>query len=263
STDVDALQAFIKSTFAVEGVQFSNILLSGIESTENFIDVYFDNSANQLAEKELGLRYRKRLKDGDMMKELIQLKTPFSEDKVIRNEFKFELDKKKGKKNLDAAHPLLKYLSNADQQNLTFQLAPFKIKPESLSPKLKLKQIRYRVYLSDSSGQSVATITLDKVQNYKFPYQKFTEMEIELNEIRYTGADSLEKQLMAELNNEIKSTIMESFPSLTVNQQPKYNKMKSIIDSSWMSTLAKNIAWLIFSGIALFSLIHFIKSSKS
>ncbi len=257
--EVDSLWKFIENTFVSDEIIIDGKSLSGQKSIEKFIDLYFDNKTNSLANFELGLRHRKRFKDDILFKELIQLKMPYSEDKMVRSEIKFEVDNNYSKNDLRASHPLLKHLNNADKEALSYYLAAYKIRPESLLPTIKLKQTRYRVYLRDSTDDNIATITLDKVKNYKFPYQEFTEMELELNEVRYTNTDHEDQKLMIKVNESIKNKLLQKFPNLIVDQKPKYNKMKALSEKNLLSKLAANYMWLILLAIILISGITFLK----
>jgi len=195
-----------------------------------------------------------------MLKELIQIKLPFSDDNVIRNEIKFEINSKKSNIDASARHPLLKLLSKRDQEEMAFQLSKYSIQPKQLKPKIKLKQNRNRVYFSDNVGKSIATITVDKVQNFSFPYQDFGELELELNEILFTDADSLQKVQLEAINNNLKQSIQNKFPGLTINQTAKYNKMRALVKDSWLSSLRTNYMWIMYGGIISLALFHFVKS---
>jgi len=257
--EVDALWDLIKTSYAQDDFSLGDMKLSGLVSVEDFIDTYYDAEDGRFSEMEISLRYRKRFKDQVLLKELVQLKTPFSEDKVVRNEIKFEVDNKKKVNDLMKRHAFLKYIDGSDIERLSHELASFQIRPEEIQESLKLKQERSRVYIKDENQESIATITLDKVNNSSFPFQKYAELELELNELRYTAADQEEKALMTELNENIKSQLLTKFPNLKVDQRSKYRKMKEIIDASQLSMIWRNMSWVFFGGIVFCSIALFVK----
>ena len=259
SQDVEPLWDFIKTNYAQENFTIDDLTLQGEESIEVFIDKYFDLEDGSFSEAEISLRHRKRFKNDTLLKELVQLKTPFSKDKVVRNEIKFDVKKKKNLNDLSNRHPFLKLLSGEDRDRMSFHLAEFKVRPEQIQESLKLKQTRKRIYIKDVRGESIATITLDEVSNFSFPFQEYAELELELNEIRYTEADEKERARMNALNENIKTSLSDKFPNLKVDQRSKYRKMKLLIDESQVSFVYKNGIWLFFGLIVSLSSFLFIK----
>ena len=256
--DVKNLWQYLKDEFCKEQLTITGHLLKGVESVEKFQDVYYDNAEQDLIQYNIGLRYRKRYKDDVLLKTLIQLKTPYSSDAVVRNEFKFEPVKKKNK-DIYARHPLLKYLDKSSIESLAFELSPYKVRLKDLRVSVNLEQIRSRIYLSDTNGESVATLTLDEVSNYFFPYQTYAEMELEINEVRYTHAEEEEKKMLVDINEYLKNSIQEKFVNLEIDQRPKYNKMKELIDASIMSKMRGFYMWIIFGMILIMVLYKFFK----
>lgn len=256
--DLENLWQYLQDEFCKDSLTIAGHTLKGIQSVEKFKDIYYDNKALDLIKNNIGMRYRKRYKDDVLLKSLIQLKTPYSSDAVVRNEFKFEPIIKK-KTDINARHPLLKYLDKSGIESLQFELAPYKIRPKDLSESVNLEQIRSRIYLSDIHGESVATITLDQVTNYYFPYQNYAEMELEINEVRYTQAENIEKQMLVDINEYLKKSIQGKFINLEIDQRPKYNKMKELIDGSFLSKVRHNYMWVLFSLILLMAIIKYFK----
>lgn len=215
-------------------------------SIEDFVDVYYDDKNLSLYHQKVGLRYRSRYINDTLIKQLIQLKTPLLDDGVARTEVKYEIKKSNDKNDLYARHKLLRFVKKRDRSNLNYKLAIFNSGSLGMSPEIKLKQTRSRIYISDSIAP-LATITLDYVTNMKFPFQQYTELELELNEIRYTAGGEEEKKRMERFNEILKNGLLVSFPSLYQDQTPKYNKMKQIIDASWLSKVYKYRMWIILS----------------
>lgn len=257
--EVSGLWDFIKTTYCLEQVNEAGMTLAGEESIEVFIDQYFDMEDGRFSEMEISLRHRKRFKDDILLKELVQLKTPFSEDKVVRNEIKFDVKSNKKYNDITNRHAFLRLLNGSDKERMSYHLAEYKLRPEEIQESLKLKQTRSRVYLTDEIGESVATITLDEVSNFSFPFQKYAELELELNEVRYTQANEVERQKMNALNASIKSNLSEQFPNLKVDQRSKYRKMKILIDESTVSYLFGHSAWFFLGLVVLSSSFLFIK----
>lgn len=256
--DVESLWSYLQEEFCKESLTIAGHTLTGVKSVEKFKDIYYDNEALDLIRYNIGLRYRKRYKDDVLLKTLIQLKTPYSSDAVVRNEFKFEPISKKNT-DINARHSLLKYLDKSSIESLEFELSPYKVRPKDLSISVSLVQVRSRIYLSDTQGESVATLTLDEVTNYLFPYQNYAEMELEINEVRYTNAEESEKKMLVDINEYLKNNIQGEFVNLAIDQRPKYNKMKSLIDESILSKVRQYYMWIIFGIILILGLYKFFK----
>ena len=257
--EVTSLWNFLQDNFGKETFHLAGLTLNGQPSTEVFIDKYFDISDGRFAAGEISLRHRKRFKDDVLLKQLIQLKTPYSEDKVIRNEIKFEVDKSKELHNVSRRHDLLQYIKPSDVERLAYHLAPLKIRPQEIEFSLKLMQKRNRIYISDFEGESIATVTLDEVKLSRFPFTAYAEVELELNEIRYTQAKAEEREKMTALNDILKSKLTENFPRLKVDQRSKYRKMKELVDTSSTAKIYDNSVWFFFGAITLLAATFFIK----
>lgn len=257
--EVAAVWSHLQESYEKNALSISKMKLKGSSATEIFIDKYFDAADGRFAEEEISLRYRKRFKDGELIKELIQLKTPHSEDKVVRNEIKFEVARQKQYTDARSRHAFLQHLKNADEERMAYHLAPYAIRPEQLITALKLKQTRKRIYLSDAANESYATLTLDKVSHANFPFQSYAELELELNEIRYTQSDAQGREKMENLNAEIKQALFSKFPSLKVDQRSKYRKLREQIAGSLLSKIYEQAEWFFFGTITIVALFLFTK----
>ena len=244
---------FLQSKFLQSETIISGKELIGNKSSEKFIDQYFDTPDKILSKNKTGIRFRKRYIEDALVKELIQLKLPQDSSGLSRTEIKFEPKKNKSVDDLWARHPFLKHIRRSDRESINFHISHLLIKVEQLQPAISLVQLRDRIYLSDTLG-SIATITLDKVNNMSFPFQGFVEMEIELNEIRYTEANSDEKNAMDKIREELKSIINNAFQDMNVDQTPKYNKMETLVEKNILGKIYQNAMWIIFAGIILFAL---------
>ena len=215
-------------------------------SVEDFVDIYFDDDERSLYNQKVGLRYRSRYINDTLIKQLVQLKTPLLADGVARTETKYEVKKSKDKNDIYARHELLKYIKKKDRSNLNYQMAKFGTESLKMRKEVTLRQTRSRIYIADSIA-SLATITLDEVSNLVFPFQKYTEMELELNEVRYTMSDLQEKEKMERFNEKLRNGLLLRFPSLYQDQTPKYNKMKQMIDESLSSRIYTYRMWIILA----------------
>lgn len=245
----DQLWDFLQKEFVGNKIMNGKVI-SGESSIEEFKDDYFDDPQRTLLQQQAGIRYRQRFINNQLEKELIQLKLPASTSGIIRTEEKFDVDKKKNNKLLKSRHSFLQYIKNKDRDRLSFLLKLKGVNIESLQPVIKFQQLRRRIYLSDSLG-ALATITLDKVQHRKMPFEYFVEMEIELNELRYTAATNEEKITLETFNDQIKALLKQSFPSLQQDQTPKYNKMFELTEKGIWSWIRKKWAWMILGIIVL------------
>lgn len=260
---VDEVWNYLQHTFGQAAVDLGGIQLHGKSATEIFIDRYFDVEDGRFSEAEISLRHRKRFVDGQLIKQLIQLKTPHSEDKVIRKEIKFEADDNKQTTDAHARHAFLKHLKYADKERMAYHLSPYDVRPDELQAALKLKQKRQRIYLSDEAGESFATLTLDEVQHASFPFQTFAELELELNEIRYTEADDQGRTEMEKVNSEIKNRLFGKFPMLKVDQRSKYRKMRELVSTGWGQYIYGNVEWLFLGSITMTAFVLFVKDHRS
>ncbi len=240
---------FLTDSFLIE---IADSLKTSI-AEEKFVDEYFDSEEQILLEHNAGLRFRRRFAEGELMKELVQLKLSNEGEDLVRNEIKYDKTDKTSFGDPYAQHKLLKHMKPNDRDGLAFHLAQFQLKPEEVQSQLKLIQKRKRIYFSDQDNISIATITFDHVTNYQFPFQTYVELEIELNEIRYTLADTVEKQKLDSLGTDFKSSILSRFNTLKIDQTPKYNKMTALISKSFLSQAYSSLPWIILSIIVLYA----------
>jgi hypothetical protein len=106
------------------------------------------------------------------------------------------------------------------------------------------------------------TFTLDEVSSFYFPYNTFVELELELNEIRYTDASYNEQKKLESMNAKIKQSIFDRFDDLIQDQTPKYNKMHAAVAAQPVAWVYNNLMYLILSGIGIFALALFWKNER-
>ena len=227
-------------------------------SEEHFIDTYFDDENKTLLNQWCGIRYRQRFLNGMLESQLIQLK--ISTDKsnsTIRKELKFRYNSRKSKKDKFSEHPFLKYIHRADRDAIQRYLVSLGTNSQSLAPSVSIQQNRRRVYISEK-GQALVTITLDIVSKKVWPKLSFIEIEIELNEIRFTYSDEKQRKWMEKINNKIKENLIKKFPDLVQDQKPKYNKIYELKENDFISKLTDKLIWIVFSSLILTAVILYI-----
>lgn len=250
----DALWEYLQNAFSTKALLEIDSHLYSNTSSEIFIDHYFDNAAQVLLENGAGARHRKRFLKDSLIKELVQLKlSGVDSSGVARMEVKFNHYEKVKKRDRQAAmHPFWKHIRPKDRAEVNLELAIFNIKGDDLYPALKLKQERRRVYIFEK-GEPLMTMTLDRVESFYFPYPAFTEVELELNEIRYTEGTMEERAWMEDFNKNMKRQILENFPDLKQDQTPKYNKMYKVINKNMTAKVVNNLTYILLGGIAVFA----------
>jgi hypothetical protein len=217
----------------------SNLYLRSMDSAFNskfaediFRDQYFDNDTFQLAAMQCGVRHRTRFvltgagsnKNG---KELMQVKiNNIDGNDLNRGEFKYPIRKQAQDKNKKEGddHVFLGRVKRKNRPDIVAKLKEYGINADELHPTILIVQNRKRVYIARDTT-AFATLTLDTDSAfYKGDTVRFTEIEMELNEIAYTLADSATRVEMERINDLMKKDLLEHFPAIHQDQTPKYNK---------------------------------------
>jgi len=259
----EKIWAYLQTNYCNDSIKkFLGPSFSTSFAEEHFIDTYFDDENKTLLNQWCGIRYRQRFLNGMLESQLIQLK--ISTDKsnsTIRKELKFRYNSRKSKKDKFSEHPFLKYIHRADRDAIQRYLVSLGTNSRSLAPSVSIQQNRRRVYISEK-GQALVTITLDIVSKKVWPKLSFTEIEIELNEIRYTYGDEKQRSWMHKINNKIKTGIIRKFPDLVQDQKPKYNKIYELKENNFISKLTDKLIWIVFSSLILTAVILFIRNGR-
>lgn len=191
---------------------------------ERFEDRYFDDPARTLLRARAGLRHRRRYElDGTLKKQLVQLKTTDDSAGLLREELKF-----KPADDAAVTAPLTTLLRAADRPRLDSALQALGVRLEDLSQALVLHQRRQRLYLR-ADGDDYSTITLDSSYHAGEPPASFVEIEVELNEKRFTGASVEERARMQTVLAGIRADLLGQFPGLEQDQRPKYQKLAELL----------------------------------
>lgn len=209
---------------------------------ENFVDTYFDTPTLEMLGERSGIRHRVRdVISGSAIakddRQLMQIKLNRSDDPsgVARSEIKFDVAPLSQVRNNDDVHPMIGLVDRTQRQQMKDTLQQLDIDPYRLSPVLTLEQNRRRVYVNDQLGP-FATLTLDLCKTSSWGVdERWGEMELELNEIRFTEADEATRQAMEQIVVAIQSDVQRAFPEIEQDQTPKYNTTFERIESStWM-----------------------------
>ncbi|WP_372949918.1 CYTH domain-containing protein [Mariniphaga sp.] len=224
-------------------------IFTGEFGDEDFTDTYFDTSDLMLLTENNGVRHRMRTvhsgpaseKDG---RQLIQIKLDRADATgAARSEIKFNVSLGDDRNGANDSHPLVGLVKRNEVGKFKTTFYTRNIDPYKLKPVLTLNQNRRRIYLSDQNG-AFATLTLDLVSTKSWgTNSKWAELELELNEIRYTEANFELQQKMERVIEKIQDDIQQVFPAIVPNQTPKYNTaFTSIEKESWLP-LRQVIRW--------------------
>ena len=192
---------------------------------ETFRDRYFDVPDGTLLKARAGLRHRQRFDTlGQLTKQLVQFKTTDDPGGLLREELNFKLVE-----SATATTPLLELLRPTDPARLTEALTEFGVAPADVREVFVLGQRRRRLYFQQD-GEAFSTITLDSSYHADGPpAATFTEVEIELNEKRYTGASEQERARMRLVLDTLRADLLRQFPALEQDQRPKYQKLAELL----------------------------------
>lgn len=212
--------------------------LKADSSTEFFTDVYFDTPDFLLLAGQNGLRHRSRSipgnknnrKDG---RQLIQIKLQIPGEATSRKEIKFPVKYyDDGSGAWEDTHPVVGLIRRKDRQAFIERMNEEHIPWQELRESFTIEQRRRRIYISDSLGV-LFSITLDEGTVDRWgAHTAFTEVEAEINEIRYTSAVPAERAYLENMQAEIFALITRNFPEVKVDQTPKYNKAMMALRAS-------------------------------
>ncbi len=216
---------------------------------ENFIDTYYDAPGLTLYNKWSGLRIRKRYaENGGLTKQWIQIKVtakPGTQN-LLRYELKWPVRTKIIKSqmiNLDG-NEFFGHTNLQDKESILGNLMKLGIdNPFSIRRIIDIEQNRKRVYIRDSAGEIIITITLDDTKTKVFWHSiSYPEIELEMNEKMYTEGDKGKRAWMESMNRKIYRDLQKAFPEMKQDQKPKYNKCVDLITADipsfkWLTRL--------------------------
>ena len=258
----ELLWSFLQSTFVnnAKGILPENTTTK--IATEVFYDTYFDDAQETLLSYQAGARYRERYVQDSLIKTLLQLKVPtLDELGIARKEHKFSPEEKFDITDRTGLHPFLKHVKRKDVNDVDLILGQFGTTSTEMQASIKLKQIRKRIYISDTEG-ALMTFTLDEVSAFHFPYTQFVELELELNEVRYTDADFAGQAVLEEMNAKAKDAIFSQFENLEQDQTPKYNKMHAALSAQPSAWIYNNLMYILLGCISMCAITILIKNES-
>jgi hypothetical protein len=205
-------------------------------SHERFIDRYYDTPDLKFLGMNSGVRFRSRdipdaPDDPKDDRQLIQVKLTTAGDTVKRGEYKFPVKRTVNPEVRDGG-PILNLIRKQKHRDAFVALMQeLGVKPDSLRQVVRLSQNRRRVYFSDAKGP-LATVTLDEVKTRRWWARAgWTELELELGEVRYTKASAEERRQMEALRAGIRADLFRQFPDLVEDNMPKYTEAFALLEA--------------------------------
>lgn len=251
---------FLTEEFDDLGIKKIDTSFTATMAQEIFYDQYFDDENKTLFQAKAGVRFRQRFVADTLSKQLLQLKLPLNDTTgVARQEIKFNVYTKIKKSDRQAMHPFWRYVRPKNREEVNLHIANHDLTGNDLRPAVKVRQDRKRIYVSEK-GIPFLTMTFDEVCSFYFPYPCYTELELELNEIRFTDGDAEERDRMERINQTVKDKILNQFSALKQDQTPKYNKMVLLLENNFLEKIYDNLMYLILGCIMLFAIVLFIKN---
>lgn len=250
---------YLVQEYGADGIRKVDPEMTSTVAEEIFYDQYYDNEALTLFEHQAGVRYRQRFVGDSLLKALVQLKLPLGDEEgIARQEIKFNEYTKVKKTDRKGMHEFWQHIKPRDRDKVDLHLATFNLNGDALKKKLKVKQVRNRIYVA-KNGASFMTMTFDKVESAYFPYPSFIELELELNEILYTEGDEAQRAYMEKANLGLKEKLAQRFPDLVQDQTPKYNKMSALLQKSKLHFVYENLWYGVFGLITCFAGFLFLR----
>ncbi len=254
--DAETLTGMLDSLFAEGTLFMTETGIVNRTTTELFTDEYFDSTNKQLLNRNLSLRYRERKQSENQEKKLVQFKGLLKESSGIQFEYKFGVPDVPDRNDIYARHPVLGRVDKDERERFEYELARFDIATEGLQSAFRFDQKRQRWYLSDSKGDML-TVSLDHVRLKSIPFHAFTELEIEINENRYTNGNEAERAYLDTIQDKLVHLKKLDFPFMEADQRSKYEKMQTLIEGSLLSKVKNSFVWLLYGAIVLLSAIKF------
>lgn len=227
-----------------DGVHFTSTL-----GDESFADTYFDEPGLRMVDSNSGVRHRRRVvnsgsatrKDG---RALLQIKLNREDPTgLARSEIKYKVDPPEEARTQDDLHPMIGLVARDERPALLQRFAEMGIDPYGMRPVLTVNQVRRRVYVADKGG-AFATLTLDQCTVNDFGADlHWTEIELELNEIRYTEVDAAKRKWMKGVQQTLQDDLLAKFPGIVQDQTPKYTKAFVGLEAATWMPLRTMIRW--------------------
>ncbi|HEX6813668.1 MAG TPA: CYTH domain-containing protein [Planctomycetota bacterium] len=221
---------------------------------ERFVDTYYDDPSLSLLQRNSGVRHRQRdvlagsaaAKDG---RALLQIKLSRDDPSgLARTEIKFKVDPPAELRTAEDQHPMLGLVSRKDRAAVKSRLLEIGLDPIAMRPLVTVEQVRRRVYVADGEG-ALATVTLDQCNCSDYGTDlHWTEIELELNEIRFTQSKPEQRTWMKGVQTAIQQDLQAKFPAIVQDQTPKYTKSFLAIEQATWMPLRTMVRWRVTPG---------------
>lgn len=264
-TVADALWQWMVDEFGPDGPALRSLdsAFSSKVATDRMVDQYFDNDRWQLLHSGNGVRLRSRQvltdpTDRKNGRKLMQVKINNVDGNLLnRGEYKFKVDtllSDTTSPDPRERHPFLGLVAPLHRDSLLATLLRYGIAGDSLHPTLLLDQLRRRIYVLRDTIP-FATLSLDEVKA-QFADKSYYghELELELNEIRYTAADPAARATLEQVNGDIMERVLHRWPTLEQDQTPKYKKAWIAMGLAPIAALpekSRRPIWTVFGGAAV------------
>jgi hypothetical protein len=197
-------------------------------SDERFVDRYFDTPELSVLAQQSGVRHRLRdipgaPDDPKDDRQLLQVKVTSAGDTITRGEYKFPIKNKVAEQG-GAGRSAVELIKEKHRKPFEKLMRGIGVDPAQLEEVIRVDQRRRRVYFADATGPAL-TVTMDQVEARKWwAKAPWTEIEVEIGEIRYTQASPAERKQLEQARAAIRADLLSRFPGLTEDDSPKYTE---------------------------------------
>src|SRR5262245_34313739 len=216
---------------------------------ERFADTYYDDPSLNLLLRNSGVRQRQRdvvsgsaaAKDG---RALLQIKLNRDDPTgLARSEIKFKVDPPAELRTVEDHHAMLGLVGRKERAAVKARFQEIGLDPLAMRPLLTVEQVRRRVYIADGEG-ALATVTLDQCTCTDYGTDlHWTEIELELNEIRFTESKPEFRTWMKSVQTAIQQDLQAKFPAIVQDQTPKYTKAFLAVEQCTWMPLRTMVRW--------------------
>lgn len=215
---------------------------------QDFADTYFDTPDLRLLAANSFLRYREPAKAAAGSRDVGLLQLVFHHNgEGGRHTSKISYPARPAAPftTLDDAHPMFALVQVDAREKCEAQLRSFHLDPEEMRRVMSVERTELRMRLADKDGQFF-TLTTEghKTKSWGMELQ-WTEIELKLDDARYSAADQNQQRRMEDTLKTVKNDILTTFFQATEDQTPIYKKsFATVEESSWLP-----VRRLIFFGI--------------
>ena len=239
----DSLWQHLLRTYHTGALKKINARYTAQVQQQTYVDEYFDDARQTLQRHQHSLRLRRVFAGKHVDRSWLQLKiSPRPRQRPTRQLVSFNLNDRPDKQGRDPGHPFLRLVRQADRHQLDSLLAALGVQSPDLRPVLSLYQQRRQLYLRDN-GNDLALLSLDGVAS-EDGQARFYELELSLDESRYTLADTRQRQRLSQVLDLVQLDLSRHFPGLRQDPRPKYTKLQDLLHQGRPRPRGYNLAWL-------------------